>query len=184
LTLLYIPNAPQILATSLSFVSQCYYGEKNPVPIAASIKITLLLLEKHRALATRLRTKKDINHNTFFPSCLKQTNKVNKTLCFPSPGIITQRYHLSLINIHLDSFSTQTDYRHLKFQETSSETFMICHIFQFPDLKGRGEGRDPQRLLAITIAHFQEYSCNHEVFVMKVFCFSKSLRIPGKTCGL
>lgn len=26
---IYIPNAPQILATSLSFVSQCYYGEKK-----------------------------------------------------------------------------------------------------------------------------------------------------------
>lgn len=49
--------------------------KKNPVSIAASIRITLLLLEKHRALATCLRTKKDINHNTFFPSRLKQTNK-------------------------------------------------------------------------------------------------------------
>lgn len=97
---------------------------------------------------------KEISTLIHFSSIMFKTNKKSQqNPLFSQPWIITERYHLSLINIHLDSFSTKTGHQHLKFQETSSETFRACHIFQFPDSKGRGEGRESQRFLAITIAH-------------------------------
>lgn len=62
----------------------------------------------------------------------------------------------------------------------------MCHIFLFLDLKGRGEGRGPQRFSVIAVANFWEYSSNCKVFFLKAFCFSKIklLSIPGIKYGL
>lgn len=84
-----------------------------------------------------------------------------------------------MTNISVDSFFAQTDYQHLKLQQTSSETLRMCHIFLFPYLKGRREGREPQRFSVIATRNFWEYSGNYKV-LLKAFCFNKNklLSIP------
>lgn len=111
--------------------------------------------------------------------------KRNPQLCFPSPGILTQRSHLSLTNTCVDSSFAQTDYQHLKLQETPSETLRMRHIFLFPDLKVREEGTEPQRFSVTVIANFWEYSSNCKV-LLKTFGFGKIrlLNMPGIKYGL